>query len=52
MADGVRAKDVAAGSSIIIWRMNGSEARNPDDMEDRRCSVSLDKLGQVNAKYQ
>ena len=33
MADGNKANESAAGSSITMWRMNGTEVRNPDDME-------------------
>ena len=33
MADGKKAKEMAAGSSITMWRMNGTEPSNMDDME-------------------
>lgn len=40
MADGEKAKKRAAGSSITMWRMNGSEPRNLIDMRVRRPMVS------------
>lgn len=45
MADGKKAKERAAGSSIIMWRMNGSEVRNLDDMEVRRSFVAFEEPG-------
>ena len=44
MADGERANEVAAGTSIIIWRMNGTESRNLDDIDDRKASVNFQSL--------
>ena len=35
MADGKKANEMAAGSSIIMCRVNGTEDRNADDMEIR-----------------
>ena len=32
VADGNKAKEMAAGSSMIMWRVKGIEGRNLDDM--------------------
>lgn len=41
MADRKKAKEMTAGSSLAMWSMNGTKARNPDDMQVRGASGAL-----------